>query len=161
MIIMKLSKIILVFVVLLMTKISFAGCNVDLNIIPPESDGGSPLTYYRVEYRELYGNAWIMHGKVRAEKSSLWGNYVSVIYQVNDLKPKVQYLFRVIAENKFGQGAPGDAVITETLKEGTFGPIDVRCGENVPGKSGRAFDITDFLLENNTPNIQIPYRLKE
>lgn len=157
---MKWNKLFLVLIVLFVTQIAFAG-DVKLNIIPPEDDGGSPLTYYRIEYKARLSSVWIKHRDVPAEKSIL-GNYKSVSETVYNLKENMQYEFRVRAINANGVGEPGDIALSITVpKVGYVGPVDIHSGQGVQGKGKSLYCISDLLCNNDDRNIQIPYRLEE
>jgi len=65
----------------------------------PESDGGSPITGYVVE-RSLAASArWLRVNKQTVTELRL---------RVEELVEDNEYMFRVIAENKVGQGEPSE-----------------------------------------------------
>ncbi|PIK60959.1 putative titin [Apostichopus japonicus] len=66
----------------------------------PFSDGGSPITHYILEKRESFAVRW-----VRATNKSIH----NTTFVIDGLKENTQFEFRVIAENKAGQGPPSDS----------------------------------------------------
>ena len=62
---------------------------------PPEFDGGSLITGYLVEYKEVTSTKW--------ERVTL-NKYTDTFIVVSDLREKTQYQFRVSAENQIGLG---------------------------------------------------------
>lgn len=82
--------------------------SVNLTWNAPASDGGSRVTHYTVEKRATTAERWIRVGQARDTR-----------YTVVNLFGKTSYVFRVIAENKFGQSQPSestDAVVTKEDK---------------------------------------------
>ena len=61
----------------------------------PESDGGSPITHYLVERRELGKKAW-----------QKCGESSEVMLEITSLKKEVSYHFRVFAWNAVGASPP-------------------------------------------------------
>lgn len=61
---------------------------------PSQSDGGSPITGYRVEKRESWKSSWVEVDATRPGVCEL---------TVKRLKEGQEYFFRVCAENKIGQ----------------------------------------------------------
>lgn len=74
------------------------GCTVSWD--PPVSDGGSPITSYIVELRDRTSVKW---SPVRVTKA---GELSAII---NDVIENKEYIFRVKAENKAGEGKPSAA----------------------------------------------------
>ena len=72
--------------------------SVALKWAAPESDGGSPILNYIVEYRPEGSSQW-----KRANEST---TVPDTTYSVTGLKKDRQYEFRVTAENKAGPGEP-------------------------------------------------------
>lgn len=72
---------------------------------PPLNDGGSYITNYIVEKREVPGDEW---------KSALKTRYTFTT--VEGLKSNATYEFRVIAENKYGLSKPCEATAPVVLK---------------------------------------------
>jgi titin len=65
---------------------------------PPEDDGGAPITNYIVEMKHPGDKKWtVVDSKVP-----------SMEFLVKGLTPETEYIFRVTAENKAGQGPPSD-----------------------------------------------------
>lgn len=61
---------------------------------PPEDDGGSSVTSYIIQRKQL-GGTWGKCGETGANEYS---------YKVTGLKENETYNFRVVAKNKAGQG---------------------------------------------------------
>jgi hypothetical protein len=98
---------------------------------PPEDDGGSPLTNYVVERRELGSNVW-----------TPVSNFVPGCQcSVPKLKEGQEYEFRVCAENALGRSDP---LVTDS-------PVLAKDPFGRPGKPGRP-DITDH--DNNYISLQ-------
>ncbi len=64
----------------------------------PEVDGGTPITGYYVERSMVRANRWIRVTRKPVEETTT---------KVTDLIEDNEYQFRVMAENKVGQGPPG------------------------------------------------------
>jgi len=67
----------------------------DLQWETPEDDGGSPVTHYVVEKRDVQKKAWQEVGKAS-----------DLTTHVENLRDQTQYLFRVSAANEFGVSDP-------------------------------------------------------
>lgn len=65
----------------------------------PSSDGGSTITGYIVEKREKGRDRWVPVNRKPIN---------AVTMKVTDLTEKTDYEFRVIAENRIGQGQPSE-----------------------------------------------------
>lgn len=74
----------------------------------PQSDGGSPLTTFRVERRTIGAYRWELVNPT--EKIS------ETTYTVPGLQPDTDYEFRILAENKVGVSQPSMA--SRTAKYG-------------------------------------------
>lgn len=74
--------------------ITMTSCN--LTWSPPDSDGGSNVTHYIVEKREIDRKTW---GTVKT-------NVENTTFKVSNLVPGTEYSFRVIAVNEYGPGVP-------------------------------------------------------
>ena len=74
----------------------------------PASDGGVPVTYYVLEYKQRTEEEWQQAPKVKAEKV---GKGV-----VDGLTTNCKYEFRVFAENRAGRGPPGEVVGPQLVK---------------------------------------------
>jgi len=59
----------------------------------PQSDGGSPLTGYVIEKRDISRPTWVKAGTVEADTN---------LFKVTNLFESVEYLVRVYAVNKVG-----------------------------------------------------------
>jgi titin len=64
---------------------------------PPTYDGGSPITGYMVEKRDMKRPTWTNAGKTAKDVTEI---------TVDKLLEGSEYLFRVKAENKKGQSEP-------------------------------------------------------
>ncbi|KAI8488689.1 Titin-like, partial [Branchiostoma belcheri] len=71
-------------------------CIVDWD--PPSKDGGKPVNNYILEKKIVGRHTW----------STVDDNIVKTAYTVYNLIEGNQYLFRIIAENDFGYGEPGE-----------------------------------------------------
>jgi len=67
----------------------------DLQWEAPEDDGGSPITHYVVEKRDVQRKTWQEVGKP-----------TELTTHVGDLHDQTQYLFRVSAANQYGVSDP-------------------------------------------------------
>lgn len=65
---------------------------------PPENDGGSEVTHYVVEKREIDRKTWATV-KAEVEKDK-------IPFKVSGLMPGTEYYFRVTAVNEYGSGVP-------------------------------------------------------
>ncbi len=65
----------------------------------PKSDGGSPITGYIVEKRDVKKSSWVNAGNVDASTMTL---------KCTRLVEGNEYLFRVYAENAIGQSDPAE-----------------------------------------------------
>ncbi|XP_010772394.1 titin-like, partial [Notothenia coriiceps] len=74
------------------------GCTVSWD--PPESDGGSPITSFIIELRDRTSVKWTPVQITKADE-------LSAI--VNDVIENKEYIFRVKAQNKAGEGKPSAA----------------------------------------------------
>lgn len=69
-----------------------------LSWTPPENDGGSEVTHYVVEKRQIDRKTWAtVKTEVPADK---------VPFKVSGLMPGTEYYFRVLAVNTYGAGVP-------------------------------------------------------
>lgn len=68
-----------------------------LSWIPPESDGGSPITGYILERCDISGKSWLPVNKQPIKETT---------YKATGLKRDLTYEFRVRAENAIGQSEP-------------------------------------------------------
>lgn len=65
---------------------------------PPENDGGSEVTHYVVERREIDHKTWATV-KAEVEKDK-------IPFKVSGLMAGTEYYFRVTAVNEYGTGVP-------------------------------------------------------
>ena len=68
---------------------------------PPEDDGGSYVTNYIIEKLDPDTNRWVKAGTSRFPHTT-----------VENLVPKKQYQFRILAENIFGASEPSEPTKT-------------------------------------------------
>lgn len=78
----------------------------------PKDDGGSGITGYIVEYKEVSSETWVRHET----------KVVSTMFTVPRLTPDAEYQFRVIAVNLIGQSEAGPASDSVTCKD-PFGEL--------------------------------------
>jgi titin len=71
--------------------------SVKLQWIPPTNDGGSPITGYLIEKRDMKRPTWTNAGKAPKDATE---------FVVDKLLEGTEYMFRVIAENKKGPSKP-------------------------------------------------------
>ena len=88
--------------------------SVTLEWQPPSDDGGSPLTGYILEKRDIARPTWTRVEKLSANKTS---------YKVQNLPEGSDYHFRVSAENKHGTSEPLETEKTVKPKS-PFGESD-------------------------------------
>lgn len=67
--------------------------HVKVSWLPPQNDGGSPLTGYLIEKSEAKRPRWLRVGKVTPNNMS---------YEISDLVENTEYYFRVKAQNEVG-----------------------------------------------------------
>ena len=84
----------------------------DLTWVAPTADGGSAITGYKIQYRELGSLLWVDGGTPNALTGSVYG-----------LSGVTTYAFRVAAGNAAGYGAYTAAVSVETLPAPVAKPI--------------------------------------
>uniref|UniRef100_A0AAY5EER9 Uncharacterized protein n=1 Tax=Electrophorus electricus TaxID=8005 RepID=A0AAY5EER9_ELEEL len=74
----------------------------------PKDDGGSQITGYFIEYKEVSSDKWVRHET----------KVISTMYTLTGLTTDGEYQFRVIAVNDIGESVPGpasDSVIFGTI----------------------------------------------
>ncbi|KAI6175533.1 hypothetical protein M3Y97_00699600 [Aphelenchoides bicaudatus] len=101
------------------------GCTLSWN--PPKDDGGSEITNYVVERREVNSNAWVPVSQFATGTTCT----------VNKLHEGHSYEFRVMAQNALGVSDPLN----------TDGPITAKDPFGTPGKPGKP-DITDHDVDH-------------
>ena len=74
----------------------------------PSNDGGSPVTFYIVEYKQRVEEEWTAFPKVKADKNPK--------ASVDGLTTGCKYEFRVFAENRAGRGPCSDVVGPQLVK---------------------------------------------
>ena len=76
----------------------------------PRSDGGAPISNYRVERRTTGAYQW--------EPVNLADKVTDTKYTVREMADQTDYEFRILAENKAGYGRPSE--VSKTAKYGEF-----------------------------------------
>lgn len=84
--------------------------SVTLTWNPPESDGGSAVTVYVIEKREVTSSTWTTVDALPAGATPL-------TYTVTDLTVGQAYVFRVAAENQAGLGPYLETTVPVTLEK--------------------------------------------
>ncbi|XP_033116214.1 twitchin-like [Anneissia japonica] len=120
---------------------------------PPADNGGSEVSHYVVEYKEVFSTEWLV-GSDKETGTKL---------KIPNLTEKKEYQFRVSAVNKVGQSKPKDANKSQVVKE-PFDPPDApappvvtECHDGSIGLKWDApkFDggcpILGYLLEKKEP----------
>ena len=92
------------------------GTELKLSWQPPEHSGGSPLTGYFIEKREVSKQFWGKVGNVTGDNTT---------FQVEDLTPGTSYLFRVSAENTEGTSKPLEMTESVTPRSTEAAPADI------------------------------------
>ncbi|KAM7380980.1 hypothetical protein PAMP_004243 [Pampus punctatissimus] len=85
-----------------------AKSSVSLSWARPRDDGGSRVTGYYVERREVSTEKWVRHNKT---------HITTTMYNVTGLIPDAEYMFRVVAQNDIGQSEPGPASESVVCKD--------------------------------------------
>ena len=121
---------------------------------PPLFDGGSPVTGYFIEKKQNMGSRWY---RVNRESTS------NLELKINDLLEGDEYVFRVIAENKAGPGAPSEPCKSFKAKnpfDKPGPPLNLKPGEITntsielnwdPPLSDGGSPITGYKLEQRNP----------
>ncbi|ESO99761.1 hypothetical protein LOTGIDRAFT_141663, partial [Lottia gigantea] len=120
---------------------------------PPESDGGSPITNYIIEYRPKGSFNW-----TKANDSTV----PDTTFSVTGLREKSEYQFRISAENRAGVGEPSEPTKPVLVEE----PIDVPSEPRkfqptevtkssvtltwVPPENDGGSPVTGYLIEKKT-----------
>ena len=102
----------------------------------PETDGGSSVTNFVVEKRDVNKTAWFTAGNVDGS---------TLTYKVTKLFEGTDYLFRVFAENKIGLSDP------TTTKE----PVTAKMPYGPPGEP-RKLQVENITKSSCTLNWKIP-----
>ena len=71
--------------------------SVELTWLPPESDGGSPIKNYEIEYKPTNRSTWVKGGNVDGDVTA---------FTVTGLQDGTEYDFRVTAVNAEGTSKP-------------------------------------------------------
>jgi len=83
------------------SKVTPTGCT--LNWTKPKDDGGSPIQGYSIERKDVEKDYWSPCGKVAGKMATVMRE---LEFEVNDLVENFVYVFRVMAYNAIGEGAP-------------------------------------------------------
>lgn len=81
---------------------------VSLSWARPRDDGGSRVTGYYVERREVSTEKWVRHNKT---------HITTTMYNVTGLIPDAEYMFRVVAQNDIGLSESGPASESVVCKD--------------------------------------------
>ena len=77
---------------------------------PVQSDGGTPITHYKVEYKTVEGDEWL--------KNSV--NGYTDEQTIRGLSSSTTYVFRVSAKNAVGVSQPSNSLMANTLIIGMY-----------------------------------------
>ncbi len=102
-------------------EVTKTSCTIEFQ--PPAFDGGSPITGYIIERRQVATSRWLRCTK---EPTKQLAN------TINDLIDGLEYEFRIIAENLAGQSDPSEpskSFIAKNPFERPGPPINLRVGE--------------------------------
>ena len=80
----------------------------------PKDDGGSAITGYLVEYKEVSAETYSRHETM----------VTSTMFTLHGLTPDAEYQFRVVAVNNIGESAPGP-LSEEVICKDPFGEFHV------------------------------------
>lgn len=118
---------------------------VSLSWSRPRDDGGSRVTGYYVERREVSTEKWVRHNKT---------HITTTMYNVTGLIPDAEYMFRVVAQNDIGQSESGPAsesvVCKDPFGEFTLCKLNSRDLENKMALKNTRFVISTLTLRDLT-----------
>jgi titin len=126
-------------------------CTVTFEV--PKSDGGSPITGYIIERRQMSGR-WVRMNREPIQQLS---------YKCNDLTEGIEYEFRAIAENKAGPSEPSEPCkpfIAKNPFDRPSPPLNVQPGNVTSSKieltwspplSDGGSPITGYKIERRNP----------
>lgn len=126
-----------------------------LSWFPPEWDGGSNITNYSVEKRELPLSSWIRVGNTRFNTMAVTG-----------LSPNHEYEFRVYAENIYGRSDPA---VSSTVKTKDAGKKKIQkkkyevdeTGKKIRGKfDGPIKDYDQYVFDVYSKYVPQPVDIK-
>ena len=80
----------------------------------PESDGGSTITGYLIEQTQKGSTQWVHCNEEPVSDTN---------YEITDLIEDTEYIFRIVAVNKIGEGPPGPESVPVLAKD-PFGRIE-------------------------------------
>ncbi len=119
--------------------------SVKLTWSPPESDGGSPVTGYIIQFIDEYTPNW---STITPEPTT------DTHYTLKDLEEGLVISFRVLAQNKAGKGPASDKVVLKVFPPSPPGVPDVSDVTNVSVKlnwtapeSDGGSKVTGYIIE--------------
>uniref|UniRef100_A0AC35U477 Twitchin n=1 Tax=Rhabditophanes sp. KR3021 TaxID=114890 RepID=A0AC35U477_9BILA len=80
---------------------------IDIAWEKPETDGGNPIKEYIVERREKGSSLWVEAGKTKGDETQ---------FSSTNLRPGIEYEFRVVALNDAGYSDPSDPSLAQITK---------------------------------------------
>jgi len=83
------------------SKVHPTGCH--LMWTKPKGDGGSPITGYSIEKKDVEKDYWSPCGKIAGKMATVMRE---LEFEITDLVENFVYVFRVMAFNSIGEGAP-------------------------------------------------------
>jgi len=86
---------------IVVSKVTPSGCN--LMWTKPKDDGGSPITGYSIEKKDVEKDYWNPCGKVSGKMATVMRE---LEFDITDLNENFVYVFRVMAFNAIGEGEP-------------------------------------------------------
>lgn len=122
--------------------------SVTLRWTPPQFDGGSKITGYVIEKKELPNGRWM--------KAS-FTNIFETKFVVSGLVEEQQYEFRVIARNAAGvYSAPSDSTGAITAKDEVDPPqidLDAKYSQTIVVNAGESFKVDAGILGKPIPSV--------
>uniref|UniRef100_A0A8C1MTL5 Titin n=1 Tax=Cyprinus carpio TaxID=7962 RepID=A0A8C1MTL5_CYPCA len=122
--------------------------SVTLRWTPPQFDGGSKITGYVIEKKELPNGRWM--------KAS-FTNIIETEFVVSGLVEEQQYEFRVIAKNAAGvSSAPSDSTGAITAKDEVDPPqidLDAKYSQTIVVNAGESFKVDARILGKPIPSV--------
>src|SRR5699024_10495638 len=119
---------------------------------PPRSDGGSPITGYDVERRDMKSNRWI--------KVNKWPVTGERLYTDDTVTDGHLYEYRVIANNKAGPSQPSPPskpIIAKPLKEAPKLDLEGLRGKTIRVRAGDPLVIT--IPMNGAPEPTVEWQI--
>lgn len=121
---------------------------------PPRSDGGSPITGYDIERRDLKSSRWI--------KVNTWPVTGERVYNDESVTDGHTYEYRVIANNKAGPSEPSPAsksMVAKPLKEAPKLDMSGLRGKVIRVRAGDPLDIT--IPMNGCPEPKVEWEINK